>query len=126
MPTIGLSHYNIQGSRAQLHELRDFYCAMAGLVEGPRPPFLRFGYWLYAGAHAILHLIEIPSEDAVQTEASAFIDHVAFNCSDFEAMKARLDSGGIDYRLASVPEREQRQLFFKDPLGNGIELIFEG
>ena len=32
-----------------LDELRDFYRDVVGLTVGDRPPFRRFGYWLYSG-----------------------------------------------------------------------------
>jgi glyoxylase I family protein len=39
-------------------------------------------------------------------------------------MRARLDALGIAYRSADVPMTRQRQLFLKDPAGNGVELNF--
>ena len=43
---------------------------------------------------------------------------------DFVEMKRRLDEAGVSYRLSEVPSRNQRQIFFKDPTGSGVELQF--
>ena len=42
-------HYNLRAARPVLDELRDFYRDVVGLTVGERPPFRRFGYWLYSG-----------------------------------------------------------------------------
>jgi catechol-2,3-dioxygenase len=39
-------------------------------------------------------------------------------------MRARLDAHGLAYTVSDVPLRQQRQLFFEDPAGNGVELNF--
>lgn len=124
MPAIGLNHYNIRAPKPLLKELRDFYCDLVGLVEGERPPFKSFGYWLYAGSSAVLHLSAAGDDEARATSLKTTFDHVAFSCTDFDAMRANLDARGLVYTLADVPLRQQRQLFFDDPAGNGVELIF--
>jgi catechol 2,3-dioxygenase-like lactoylglutathione lyase family enzyme len=83
MATLGLHHYNLRAERELLDTLRDFYCATVGLQVGRRPPFQSFGYWLYAGGNAVLHLSEArPGEKRVSNVATTF-DHVAFDCTDF-------------------------------------------
>ena len=54
----------------------------------------------------------------------AVIDHVAFRCSDSEGMAARLREHGIQYAVSEVPALGDLQFFFRDPLGNGVELSF--
>ena len=44
--------------------------------------------------------------------------------TEFDAFEARLDSLCIQYRRAAVPDAPVKQLFLKDPAGNGIELNF--
>ena len=39
-------------------------------------------------------------------------------------MKKILTENNIKYSYREVPEIGTKQLFFKDPVGNGIELIF--
>lgn len=125
MPALGFSHYNLRAPRALLDELRDFYCAVVGLQAGPRPPFRSFGYWLYAGPDAVLHLSEAgPAEQRPSHSAGTF-DHAAFRCSGRAAYEDLLRQRGIPYRSAIVPETRTLQIFFKDPAGNGVELNFD-
>ncbi|MDE2431200.1 MAG: VOC family protein [Burkholderiales bacterium] len=128
MAAIALSHYNLRADRDMMAQLRDFYCEYVGLRLGARPPLNTFGYWLYAGDEAVLHLSEIrPGEERQSAQKTAF-DHVAFVCENMNGMLARLQAGGIAFRLSDVPAMatlpRQRQIFFNDPAGNGIELNF--
>lgn len=125
MPTIGFSHYNLRAPRAMLDQLRDFYSEVVGLEVGQRPPFRSFGYWLYAGPHAILHLSEARPEENRPTQPLGTFDHAAFRCTGRAAFEQELTRRGIQYRTAVVPETNLLQIFFKDPAGNGVELNFE-
>lgn len=125
MPAIGFSHYNLRAPRALLDELRDFYCDVVGLEAGHRPPFRSFGYWLYAGGHAVLHLSEAGPEERRTAQPTGTFDHAAFRCTGREQYEQKLKRRGIDYRLAQVPATRQVQLFLRDPAGNGVELNFE-
>jgi catechol 2,3-dioxygenase-like lactoylglutathione lyase family enzyme len=124
MPAIDLDHYNITAPRALLDEIRDFYCDSVGLVPGARPPLRNDGYWLYAGNRAILHLSAAGDNETRLTHVATTIDHVAFACVDFAAMRAKLKTLGISHRYSEVPSMQLRQLFFQDPAGNGVELNF--
>lgn len=125
MPPLGFSHYNLRAPRALLDELRDFYRDVVGLRVGDRPPLRSFGYWLYAGADAVLHLSEAgPAEHRPRHPQGTF-DHVAFRCTGRQAYEAALAGRGIAYKVAVVPATQQVQLFFADPAGNGVELNFE-
>ena len=125
MSVLALNHYNLRASRAMLDALRDWYRDVLGLEVGERPPFRFHGYWLYAGGHPVLHLSEAsPGEEHPAPGAGTF-DHVAFTCSGLSAMRERLDSRGVRYRIADVPLTRQRQIFLADPAGNGVELNFE-
>ena len=125
MPALGLDHYNLRAPRAVLDRLRDFYCTAVGLAEGYRPPLKTFGYWLYAGDIDVLHLSESYAAELRNMGISTTFDHVAFACSDIESMQATLKKVGIDYQLKEVPLAGVRQIFFRDPAGNGIELNFD-
>jgi catechol 2,3-dioxygenase-like lactoylglutathione lyase family enzyme len=120
----GFNHFNLVADRSLLEELRGFYTAVVGLTPGPRPPFRRFGYWLYAGPQAVLHLSEASAGDVRHANPRSTFDHVAFTCTDFPAAIARLQAQGIAHHIDAVPLTGQRQIFFKDPAGNGIELNF--
>ncbi|MDN0075743.1 hypothetical protein QU481_12695 [Crenobacter sp. SG2303] len=124
MPALGLDHYNLRAPRALLDELRAFYIAAVGLADGPRPPFARFGYWLYAGTEPVLHLTEASPDEMRIVHAGGTFDHVAFHATNPTAMAAQLDALGIAYQQAVVPGSGVRQLFFLDPAGNGVELNF--
>ena len=124
MPVTGLNHYNLRASRELLEALRGFYCEVVGLRTGARPPFDSFGYWLYAGDDAILHLSEAHAGELRPGQVLNTFDHVAFSCGGLTSTEARLRGLGIAFRRAVVPQSEQVQLFLQDPAGNGIELNF--
>lgn len=131
MEVRGFDHYNLRGTRAELDLLRDFYVTVVGLREGARPPFDSFGYWLYAGDQAVLHLSEVPrpamagdAMDRAGAAAAASFNHAAFACSGIRSQETLLRARGIPFRHRTVPLTGQQQLFFADPLGNGVELNF--
>lgn len=124
MPVTALNHYNLRAPRDLLDKLRTFYCDVVGLEEGARPPFQSFGYWLYAGETAILHLSEARADEKRLAGAGNTFDHVAFTCNGRRAMEALLAQCGVVYERAEVPLTAQVQLFLKDPAGNGVELNF--
>ncbi|MGH8123189.1 MAG: VOC family protein, partial [Rudaea sp.] len=121
---LGLDHYNIRAPSPLLEDLRDFYCATLGLRVGPRPGLRSHGYWLYAGDSAVLHLSATRAGEVREVGVVPTFDHVAFICADDEAMRAALDATGVRYSAEDAPERAQRQIFLRDPAGNGIELNF--
>jgi catechol 2,3-dioxygenase-like lactoylglutathione lyase family enzyme len=124
MTTKGLNHVNLRAPRDVLDQLRDFYCDIVGLEVGPRPPFPAFGYWLYAGGRAVVHLYQAGAEEVRQTNVETTFDHVAFDCEDSEAVEALLRGRGVAYQKAIVPASRQLQLFLVDPAGNKVELNF--
>lgn len=122
MPITGFNHYNLRAPRALLDELRDFYCTVVGLSEGERPAFRTFGYWLYAGGTDVLHLSECSADEMRQTHVATTFDHAAFTCDDADAMETHLKAHGIEYTIHFVAQTEIKQIFFRDPAGNGVEL----
>ena len=127
MPVVGLNHINIRAPRTLLDEIRDFYVQVAGLREGERPDVPIAGYWLYAGDHAVVHLMDSAfrglNEDDLAADASP-VDHFALTCRDIEAEETRLKKLGVDYRRNDSPEFGFSQLILKDPTGLGVELNF--
>jgi glyoxylase I family protein len=124
MGTIGFGHVNLRTQRPLLDQLYDFYTSVVGLAEGPRPPFARFGYWLYADGQDIVHLIEASLEEKRATGITTTIDHIAFRCEGRDEFEKRLEQQGVQYRVATVPLTGQLQLVLKDPAGNTVELNF--
>ncbi len=124
MQIVGFDHYNLRAPRAVLDDLRAFYCDIVGLVEGDRPPFRSFGYWLYAGGRPVLHLSESKPGESCPSHVASTFSHASFTCVGRRAFERRLAERGIEYRVAQVPLIGQVQLFFSDPAGNGVELGF--
>lgn len=118
-----LHHFNIRVPNELLESVRDFYIQVVGLVEGERPLFHFPGYWLYAGEHPVLHMMAVKEGKELSKEIGS-IDHVAFACSNYDATCHHLNDKGIAFRTSTVPGTTQQQIFFRDPLGNGIELNF--
>ena len=58
MPVTEINHYNLRAPRDVMHVLKDFYCNIVGLKEGPRTGFTSYGFWLYIGNNDVLHLAE--------------------------------------------------------------------
>ena len=123
-----LDHYNLRAARAAravLDELCAFYRDVVGLEVGERPPFRRFGYWLYAGGRAVLHLSVADDGESRPSGVASTFAHAAFSCTNRPAFEQRLKERGVPYRVDEIPLTRRVQLFFKDPAGNGVELQFE-
>ena len=123
MPIHGLAHYNIRAERALMEVLRDFYVAVVGLQEGPRP-LASFGYWLYAGERDVLHLSETVSGETRRSGSDLTFDHVAFECENWQEFQSRLERHAIKFVERGGQGNVRRQVFLRDPAGNGIKLGF--
>lgn len=125
MPVRGVGHVNLRASTEMIERLRGFYVDVIGLREGARPVFRSGsrGYWLYAGDRAVLHLT-IAREGGASTQPAGVFNHLAFDCDDLEATRARLAAAGIEYQTDIVTELGHVQLFLTDPAGVGLELTF--
>ena len=123
MKILELDHYNLRAPRDLLERLHIFYTGTVGLTAGYRPRFQKFGYWLYAGDHAVLHLSESSQDSSVPPGQTSF-NHAAFNCTGLQEYQQRLSQLGVEYTTARISELKRVQLFFSDPAGNGVELNF--
>jgi catechol-2,3-dioxygenase len=124
MSVIGFDHYNLCAPRELLESLRLFYTEVVGLTDGYRPPFETFGFWLYAGEHAVLHLSEATQNDVPALSGESSFNHAAFSCSGLRDIEKKLAQNGIEYTTARVPDTKIVQIFLSDPAGNGVELSF--
>ena len=127
MPLHHLHHVNLRGSAGLVRELREFYCTVLGLQDGPRPPFSSTGAWLYADRLPLVHLVEgtdAPAPDADRGQPRV-VDHVAFGCRDLDEFRRRLEGLDVAYSVSRVPVTGEVQLNLVDPCGMKIELIFE-
>jgi catechol-2,3-dioxygenase len=107
-----------------MEQVREFYEQVVGLRVGPRPNFTSFGYWLYAGEVDILHLTQEKQGDERRTGQDLTFDHVALDCTDWPKHQQILDKHSVKYAEGYVPQTDKHQVFFRDPAGNGVELLF--
>ncbi|MFC3173194.1 VOC family protein [Novosphingobium bradum] len=128
MPVSGLNHVNIV--TADLEATRRFYIDLLGLAEADTS-FLPAGIkatWLADPAgRPIVHLQRHdPARHGADRAGgpTGAIDHVAFDCEDFEAMQARCAALGLDFRAVDLGGAGFRQLFLTDPNGVKLELNF--
>ena len=120
----GLNHYNLRSEAKMMEILKIFYIEIVGLELGVRPAFKSNGYWLNAGQKDILHLSETKENDDNPANIKSTFDHMAFTAEDKDKYIKILEKKEIKFHLRIVPEIGTEQIFFKDPAGNGIELIF--
>jgi catechol 2,3-dioxygenase-like lactoylglutathione lyase family enzyme len=132
MPLLRMEHYLVLSD--DIDKTKDFYCDVLGLREGFRPKLGFAGYWLYVGDVPSIHIAEWESY-AVWTKdvgipissraaSTGAVDHIAFNASGFDDMRARLNAHGIQASENRLDEIGLRQLFIYDPNGVPIELNF--
>jgi len=120
----GINHYNLRADPEIIEKLKKFYIEIVGLKPGHRPPFKNGGYWLYANDKDVLHLSFSKNDITNELHVSSTFDHMAFTAENEMDHINVLKENNIDYIIREVPEIGTRQIFFKDPAGNGIELIF--
>ncbi len=124
MAILGFNHYNLRAERSMMEQLKVFYRDVVGLQIGERPQLTSFGYWLYAGNKDVLHLSEAKPEEKRKENVATTFDHVAFTAIDYPATISRLEKLGIQFKTREIRDAGQKQIFFSDPAGNGIELNF--
>ena len=120
----GLNHYNLRSDERTMHILKNFYMNIVGLSLGERPPFKSKGFWLNAEGKDVLHLSTTKNNEKKEHHVNSTFDHLAFSASDIKHYETILNENNISFTFREVPEIGTKQLFFKDPVGNGIELIF--
>jgi len=124
MPIRGLHHINLRGSPTQIRQMREFYCNVLGLREGPRPPFQSSGAWLYAGQFPLVHLVEDLSAPHGASRDAPAVDHVAFVCQGLDELRQRLETQGVAYSISHIPMTGEVQVNVRDPSGMKVELAF--
>jgi catechol 2,3-dioxygenase-like lactoylglutathione lyase family enzyme len=120
MSITAMNHFTVLTD--DLDATRAFYIDLLGLREGFRPDLGFPGAWLYAGEHAVLHVI---AGRALPSPRRGVIDHMAFSARDLRAVAAGLAERGIAYDLRRMPTTGGWQLFCSDPSGARVELDFE-
>jgi len=120
----GINHFNLRSDEETMHILKDFYINIVGLAVGERPAFESKGFWLSADGKDVLHLSTTKNNEVKDHHVNSTFDHLAFSANNMAFYKKMLTDNNIAYSYREVPEIGTKQLFFKDPVGNGIELIF--
>lgn len=123
MKISSLDHVNIEA--VDVDASARFYEDVLGLKSGERPPFDRPGHWMYCGDQPIIHIISpLPDNKLLTGSKDAAISHFSMQIEDFDAAKRRLDDCNVEYEETNPPDTELRQLFFPDPDGVLIELLY--
>ena len=132
MPLTRLEHYLVLSDDIQ--KTRDFYCNVLGMTEGFRPELDFPGYWLYVGDTPCIHIGEWATYSvwtkkvgipiSPRAPATGPVDHIAFNGTGFDEVRARLTQHGLTFSENSLDEIGMRQLFTRDPNGVPIEINF--
>ncbi len=128
-----LDHVNIHTGR--LDETIRFYESVMGLKAGAAPGLdpERTAWMFDPDGRALIHLGmagSILGEErrdgpgADEAPGSGAVHHIAFNCSGYDAMIARLERLCVAHRTNHVTEIGLRQIFIHDPNGVMLELNF--
>ncbi len=126
MQVSGLHHLNIRTTPKKLEETREFYEYYMDLKVGPRPNFRFGGYWMYVGDHPLVHIsTRDPKGLSPEADSDYGFGHIAFDCKGFDTLKEKLDSQKIDYEERPTPDNTLMQVFFDDPNGVLIEMVFD-
>ncbi len=119
LPIEAVNHIAITTRR--LEQSIAFYRDLLGFREVSRPGFSFRGSWLY-NYGVMIHLIESLKAGDCDGEIDTRDNHLALHSSDLEAVARILQERGIAYRKNYIPDRDTRQIFFRDPDGHHIEV----
>jgi catechol 2,3-dioxygenase-like lactoylglutathione lyase family enzyme len=126
-----LDHVNI--IVADLDGTARYYAELFDLERRDAPPPLtpRNAQWMYdAAGRAVIHInsLDCPRmyERDVASGPTGALHHVAFNCTGYDEMLARLDDHARQHQLNEVKAVGLRQIFTVDPNGVLLELNFFG
>ncbi|MGI9286806.1 MAG: VOC family protein [Pseudomonadales bacterium] len=116
-----IHHYSITAPAKILDKVVTFYDELLSLKPGDRPDFGINGYWLYAGNHPIVHLVE---DDNRENNKAGYFDHIALRCDGLQETIEKLESMGLEYGQLEITAVGQTQIFVTDPAGTSVELNF--
>jgi catechol 2,3-dioxygenase-like lactoylglutathione lyase family enzyme len=106
--------------------MRRFFCAVAGLNEGPRPAFGVNGAWLYANGQPLIHLIEDTVSAPAGSTSSPRIDHVALRVDtpeEWADLLERMRQSRTPFQQGQVQSTGELQLFVRLAPGVTIEFV---
>jgi catechol 2,3-dioxygenase-like lactoylglutathione lyase family enzyme len=105
----------------RLEESRRFYRDVLGFREVQRPNFDFPGAWLF-NYGIMIHLIYNERAGEPTGEIQTRDNHLALHTDDLETVERLLVEHQVAYRKNLIVDRGIRQLFFRDPDGNHIEV----
>lgn len=114
-----LDHVNVVTSN--LDAMIAWYTDILGMKNGPRPSFPFPGAWMYAGEHAVLHLV---GADREMQSIEPKIEHWAISAKGLGDLVAKLDERGIEFGMNTVPDFPIIQVNVHDCDGNHIHIDF--
>ena len=119
MPVNQLHHFTLLTD--DVEKSSNFLKAALGFTDGFTPDVDFPLKWLYCDDKPVIHLV---GKSSPGLNGGGRVDHVAFNCSDYRALKARLDKVGANLTEQSQPEIGVHQIFVKTPERARVALIF--
>jgi len=132
MPLQRMEHFLVVADDIDVS--KRFYCDVLGMTEGFRPELDFPGYWLYLGGVPCVHIVDWPGYQrftsrvdipmTTKAESTGPLDHIAFNASGYDEIRAALDALELPYKHNALDSIGLRQIFVWDPDGLCIELNF--
>jgi len=126
MSVSGLHHLNVRTTPEKLEATREFYEEFMDLKVGPRPNFRFGGYWMYVGDHPLVHIsIREPLGKKPEPDGDYGFGHIAFASKGLRRLTDKLEAKGIAYEERPTPDETLMQVFFDDPNGVMVEMVFD-
>lgn len=121
MTDIYLHHFAIMAPESVIEDVVKFYGEVLELMPGERPNFSLPGYWLYSGAHPLIHLT---ANQGRAEGKDGYLHHIALRCHDVDRVIRKLEQRNIPYKRIDQEDVRQTQLIVRDPAGTAVELNF--
>ncbi len=101
-----------------------FYCSVLGFTATARPSFTFRGAWLHRrDVGAMIHLIHDEGfRPVLDRPINTRANHVAMHVDDYDRAVKQLRAHGVEFVERVLPDYNYRQVFFRDPDGNVLEL----
>ncbi|CAN6439739.1 unnamed protein product [Victoria cruziana] len=130
---VGVQLNHIARDSDDINRLAQFYQEILGFEKIESPKFSEFQVvWLRLKPSLFLHIIErkpgtkppVSPSDDVSRDPSILSrsHHLAFTVSNFDSFVQGLKEKGIQFSEMIQPNGRNRQVFFFDPDGNGVEV----
>ncbi len=125
MPILAIDHVNIRtpdmaGTIAFFRDMLEME-----ITAAPGRQVEHNAWLLDQAGRAVIHLLRQKPGAPVGDDNGAF-DHVALECSGYDALLERLGRNGYRVRTNEVAEIGLRQIFVHEPNGVLLELNFRG